>query len=352
MGGRYGSALTALLVAAALSGCSSEEAVAPPPAQVAGEQPSAAPVASAPAGEESAAEESAVEESAVEGSGQPSPPAEPADPAAPSSQASAGGTALAQLATLAVKGRAPMTGYDRDRYGQAWADVDRNGCDTRNDMLRRDLRALVVKPGTRDCVIASGLLAPDPYTGTNIAFERGGANEVDIDHVVALANSWATGAQFWNEPKRIAFGNDPANLLAVDSSANRQKGAGDAATWLPAQKSYRCTYVARQVAVKAKYDLWITAAERDAISRVLGDCPDQSAFDAGKLVVPPPGRGAVSTPAPAPKPDPKPAPQAATDPRFPYCKDAIAAGYGPYVSGKDPEYAWYRDADGDGTVCE
>ena len=259
------------------------------------------------------------------------------------------GTALAQLAALAVKGRAAMTGYEREAYGQAWADVDRNGCDTRNDVLRRDLRDVVAKPGTRDCVVQIGRLAPDPYTGADIAFERGGANEVDIDHVVPLANSWVTGASYWDEPKRIAFGNDPANLLAVDSSANRQKGSGDAATWLPARKAYRCAYVARQVGVKAKYELWVTPAEKDAIARLLGDCPAEPAIEAGSLEVPPAGRGAAASQSSAPTAAPV-AVQAA-DPRFPYCKDAIAAGYGPYQRSR-VEYDWYRDADGDGVVCE
>ncbi|MGQ0464352.1 MAG: GmrSD restriction endonuclease domain-containing protein [Sporichthyaceae bacterium] len=335
MGGRYEALLGALLVATVLTGCAKDEEpsarLEPIPASSA---PDLDPVA---VGQPPSGVVGSVEEL--------TPTAAPTSSAGPRPEAGA----LAQLATLAVKGRAPQTGYDRDRFGQAWADVDRNGCDTRNDMLTRDLREVVYKPGTRDCVVLTGRLAPDPYTGTDIPFERGGANEVDIDHVVALANSWVTGAQFWDEPKRIAFGNDPANLLAVDSSANRQKGAGDAATWLPAQKSYRCAYVARQVAVKAKYELWVTPAEKDAMGRVLAGCPDQAALDAGPLTLPPPGRGAASAPAPQPEPQPQ---AAGTDPRFPYCKDAIAAGYGPYVSGTDAEYGWYRDADGDGTVCE
>lgn len=303
--------LGSFVVAAALAGCTTQGAAAPPAMQ---DAPPTAPSVK-PFGTGTKAPDASV----------PEPGADPA-----------GGTALAQLNGLAVKGRAPMTGYERERFGQAWADVDRNGCDTRNDMLRRDLRDVVAKPGTRDCVVQSGRLAPDPYTGAEIAFERGGANEVDIDHVVALANAWATGAQYWAEPMRIAFGNDPANLLAVDSRANRQKGSGDAATWLPARKDYRCAYVARQVGVKAKYDLWVTAAERDAITRVLGACPGQLALDAGPLQIPPPGRGAgppqASTPAAAP------AGQAVVL-RFPSSKDAIAAGYGPYRRGR-VEYGW------------
>ncbi len=285
------------------------------------------------------------------------PPASPAVPPAPSASPAPSpstaapaptGSARALLATLAVKGRAAQTGYEREEYGQAWADVDRNGCDTRNDILRRDLHSVALKPGTRDCVVATGVLDPDPYTGARIDFVRGPESaDVQIDHVVALSDSWVSGAFAWDERKRIAFGNDPLNLLAVDGPANSQKGAGDAATWLP-RSSYRCSYVARQVAVKAKYELWVKPAERDAMDRVLATCPDQPAPAYGPVELPPPGLGSA---APA-QPVATPAPNSGTDPRFPYCTDAKAAGYGPYVEGEDPEYGWYRDADSDGIVCE
>jgi len=257
-------------------------------------------------------------------------------------------TALALLGTLAVKGRAPMTGYDRDRYGPAWADTDRNGCDTRNDVLRRDLRATSLKPGTHGCVVLSGDLA-DPYTATGIHFVRGGASEVDVDHVVALGNAWATGAQQWPAKKRVAFANDPLNLLAVDAAANRQKGAGDAATWLPPHKRYRCSYVARQVGVKAKYRLWVTSPERAAIARVLSSCRHQVAPSGGNPTLAPiaAGTGPTAQPTRATTSG-----GAGTDPRFGTCKEAKAHGYGPYSRGADPEYDWYRDADSDGVVCE
>jgi hypothetical protein len=184
------------------------------------------------------------------------------------------GTALAALATLAVKGRAPKTGYDRDLFGQAWADVDRNGCDTRNDILRRDLTSFVLKRGTRGCVVLSGTLH-DAYTGATIPFVRGQQTSmaVQIDHVVALSDAWQKGAQKWSADKRERFANDPLNLLAVDGPSNSRKGDGDAATWLPPAKAYRCRYVARQVAVKQAYGVWVTAAEKAAIARVLASCP-------------------------------------------------------------------------------
>jgi hypothetical protein len=174
----------------------------------------------------------------------------------------------AALATLPVRGRAPRTGYERERFGQAWADVDRNGCDTRNDILRRDLTGVVVQ----SCVVLSGTL-DDPYTGAQIPFARGpDSAQVQIDHVVALLDAWQTGAQSWPAATREAFANDPANLLAVDGPANQEKGAGDAATWLPPSRGYRCVYALRQVRVKAAYGLWVTRAERDALDRELGRC--------------------------------------------------------------------------------
>ncbi|NMR20281.1 HNH endonuclease family protein [Cellulomonas fimi] len=190
-------------------------------------------------------------------------------------------TARAQLAALETKGRAPRTGYERELFGQAWSDVDRNGCDTRNDVLGRDLTAMTFKPGTRDCLVLSGTLA-DPYSGTTLTFERGPQTSalVQIDHVVALSDAWQKGAQAWPPDVRERFANDPANLLAVDGPLNQAKGAGDAATWLPPHKPFRCRYVIRQVHVKATYGLWVTGAERDAIARELGRCevvPDAAA---------------------------------------------------------------------------
>jgi hypothetical protein len=198
----------------------------------------------------------------------------PAPP--PSTAAPTAGAALAVLETLAVKGRAPRTGYDRDRFGPAWADVDRNGCDTRNDVLRRDLDDVTTRAGTRGCVVATGVLA-DPYSGETIEFIRGqGTSQaVQIDHVVALSDAWQKGAQQWTDERREEFANDPTELLAVDGRLNSSKRDGDAATWLPPDRSARCQYVARQVAVKAKYALWVTSAEKAAIARVLAGCPEE-----------------------------------------------------------------------------
>ncbi|GMA29311.1 HNH endonuclease family protein [Arenivirga flava] len=186
-------------------------------------------------------------------------------------------TAVEALAALEVKGPAPATGYDREGgFGTAWLDVDRNGCDTRNDVLARDLTSIDAPGG---CRVLGGELR-DPYTGETIAFVRGQdtSTAVQIDHVVALQNAWRTGAQQLAQEDRVALANDPLNLLAVDGPTNSAKGSGDAATWLPPSKGIRCEYVARQVSVKAAYGLWVVPAERDAIARVLETCPEQPAY--------------------------------------------------------------------------
>ncbi|WP_408066038.1 GmrSD restriction endonuclease domain-containing protein [[Mycobacterium] zoologicum] len=255
--------------------------------------------------------------------------------------------ALAKLETLAIKGRAPKTGYERAVFGPAWSDDvtvpdGHNGCDTRNDILRRDLVDIELKPGTNDCVVLSGVLN-DPYTRTAIPFQRGRGTSraVQIDHIVALSDAWQKGAQGWDELTRRNFANDPANLQATDGPINEEKGDGDAATWLPPNKSYRYTYVSRIVDVKAAYGLWITQAEHDAIARIL------SAGSGAPDVPPPP----ESEPAPA-----EPVPFAAPMPPpgeidFSNCAAARAAGATPILAGQ-PGYRGGLDRDGDGVACE
>jgi hypothetical protein len=179
----------------------------------------------------------------------------------------------AKLEKLEVKGRAPKTGFDRDKFGPAWADVDRNGCDTRNDILKRDLEDETFKPGTHDCIVLTGVL-DDPYSGKTIKFKRGQdtSSKVQIDHLVPLSDAWQKGAQQWSAAKRKEFANDPLNLLAVDGPLNSQKGDSDAATWLPPRRAYWCPYVARQIEVKAKYELWVTQAEKAAMEGILDKC--------------------------------------------------------------------------------
>lgn len=191
-------------------------------------------------------------------------------PQAPSGQST--GTAAALLEKLPVKGRAPKTGYERTQFGDGWMVI--NGCDTRNIILHRDLKNPVVGDG---CKVLSGTLE-DPYTGKTIVFKRGAgtSDAVQIDHVVALSNAWQTGAGLLTPQRREELANDPLELLAVDGKANQNKSDGDAATWLPPNKAFRCQYTARQIAVKAKYDLWVTPPERDAMVRILTTCPGQA----------------------------------------------------------------------------
>ncbi|MET3923532.1 DUF1524 domain-containing protein [Arthrobacter sp. UYEF20] len=287
---------------------------------------------------------------------------------APHPQPAYASTALDVLATLPIKGRAPKTGYSRDQFGQAWADVDRNGCDTRNDMLRRDLSALALKPGTRDCVVLSGVLN-DPYTSALINFLRGNSTStaVQIDHVVALSDAWQKGAQQLGAAQRLSFANDPLNLLAVDGPTNLRKSDGDAATWLPPNKSFRCAYVARQISVKSSYALWVTQAEHDAMARVLGDCPGALAptnqgASPPAAEAPPAAAAAPAAVVPAPVPAAAPVEQAPAVPAavvlaapavvyYANCSAVRAAGAAPIRTGQ-PGYSSKLDRDGDGVACE
>ena len=188
-----------------------------------------------------------------------------------SQKSATGSVALAALQKLSVKGRAPKTNYTRQQFGDGWATTA--GCDTRNIILHRDLVGTIVD---KSCNVTRGTL-DDPYTGKIIQFQRGASTsgDVQIDHVVALSDTWQKGAQQLSKQQRIALANDPLELLAVDGPANQQKSDGDAATWLPSYKPFRCQYVARQIAVKQKYTLWVTQAEKDAITNVLSLCPKQ-----------------------------------------------------------------------------
>ncbi len=196
------------------------------------------------------------------------------EPAPPKQVAQTGSKNAAEaLQTLKRKGRAPKTGYARDQFGAGWARVDE--CDMRDYILGRDLTHLVFDSAI-SCKVLSGVLQ-DPYTGNTIQFKRGKhtSSAVQIDHVVALSDAWQKGAQNIDVAKRAELANDPLNLLAVDGPTNNKKSDGDAATWLPPDKAYRCRYIARQIAVKHKYMLWVTDAEYDTMNRVLESCPGQ-----------------------------------------------------------------------------
>lgn len=176
------------------------------------------------------------------------------------------------LQALEVKGRAPKTGYSRSQFSSGWASYE--GCDVRNIMLQRSLEQIELDED--ECTVLVGVLE-DPYTGNEVIFVRGRgtSDDVQIDHVVALSDAWQKGAQEISQEERMLFANDSLNLLAVEGSANQQKGDADAASWLPPNKEFRCPYVARQIAVKQKYRLWVTPAEKSAMERVLNGCGEQ-----------------------------------------------------------------------------
>lgn len=177
------------------------------------------------------------------------------------------------LEKLEVKGRAPKTGYARTEFYNNWPTVD--GCNLRQRIIKREFGDSAVLDG---CTVVAGEF-DEPYTGEHrVSTEKSQISKIQIDHVVALSDAWQKGAQYMEKETRYNIATDPLNLLAVDGPANEQKSDGDAATWLPSNKKFRCQYVARQVSVKYKYGLWVTEAEKEAISRVLTNCPNEPAI--------------------------------------------------------------------------
>lgn len=350
--GRAAAAWTsAALALALLTGCSStpaEPETAPATASTTTASSAASPEASTTP---SAAPSTAAAQE------RPAPTDEtPAAPATASSQA------LSALNGLKVAARGTMSDYDRETLFGGWIDADGNCADTRQEILARDLDEVVSTDG---CKVDSGVLDPDPYTGARIEFVRGPAtsSDVQIDHVVSLGNAWITGARNLSQDRRVEFANDPLNLLAVDGPANQAKSDKPADAWLPANAGFRCEFVAIQIAVKAKYDLWVTAPERNTMTEVLTGCQDQQLPTDATMAV---GDIAANAPAevapepaavaPAPKPvAPAPAP-VAPEPAAPAggwanCTEARAAGAAPIYRGS-PGYAPKLDRDGDGIACE
>ena len=149
-----------------------------------------------------------------------------------------------------------------------------DGCSLRQRIIKREFGDSAVLDG---CNVIAGEF-DEPYTGEYRVFEdKKEISKIQIDHVVALSDAWQKGAQYLPRETRYEIATDPLNLLAVDGPANEQKSDSDAATWLPSNKKFRCQYVARQVSVKYKSALWVTEAEKEAISRVLGGCPNEPA---------------------------------------------------------------------------
>ncbi|WP_202980881.1 HNH endonuclease family protein [Microbacterium lushaniae] len=181
--------------------------------------------------------------------------------------------ARAALTGLETVSGQSIARYYRESFGTAWHDLDRNGCDTRNDVLRRDLHDTVLKDGTNGCKVLAGVLV-DPYTGERVEFVSGTDTSVlvQIDHLVPLAWAWRHGAEFWSDQERLAFANDPDNLRATAGAVNQSKGDSGPEEWLPPSEAAHCVYVSDYVAVLDEWDLGVTGEERTALERVLARC--------------------------------------------------------------------------------
>lgn len=290
------------------------------------------------------------------------------------------GSALEAVNKLRINDNG-YSGYKRSDFGASWADINNNGCDTRNDVLSFHMKSVKTSDG---CKVSSGILT-DSYTLSTMNFssDRSGGG-IDIDHVVALSNGWKSGLANASDETRLKFANDPLNLLPVDAGYNRTKGDKNTAEWIPSsmlklggnkfKPTVDCPYVARQVAVKSAYKLDVTTAERNAMKSVLSACPSEPLPTSGTIVNhdrPSSGelsvtiqnaKGTATKKAPStqkeskstskPKPAPKPKSSSSkTDPDMGTCGKAKSAGYGPYTR-DDAEYSFYQDRDGDGVVCE
>jgi len=237
-----------------------------------------------------------------------------------------------------------QSGYSRDLF-KLWVDADRNGCDTRREVLISEAR---VRPHV---VSGCGLSGGRWWSAYDNLFITN-ASSLDIDHFVPLAEAWRSGAFRWSAGTREAYANDlgySLSLIAVTAHTNRSKSDADPAGWMPPFNAYRCTYVATWVAIKWRWRLTIDPLEKGALTLGLAGCgaaakvlkPTRAAITTGPVV--PVASGGSTTAA---------GNNGVVDPRYPYCSNAIAAGLGPYYRGQDPEYAWYRDGDSDGIVCE
>lgn len=183
-------------------------------------------------------------------------------------------TARKQLASLTVAEANYSVTYNRTGdFGPAWEDVDHNGCDTRDDILRRDLTHITYRADDPGCTVATGTLA-DPYTGRTIHFTRGVRTSLalQIDHLWPLHYVAEHGAERWTFAKREAYANDPLVLLAVDGPANEQKSDSGPADWLPENEAYHCTYAEKLTAVAAKYKFTISRRDSTALGRILAAC--------------------------------------------------------------------------------
>jgi hypothetical protein len=228
-------------------------------------------------------------------------------------------------------------GYERDLFNH-WIDANGNSCDTRDEvLLRQD------KSSRPRCNASRGRWF-SAYDGLVLT----SSSDLDVDHFVPLAEAWGSGASRWKAKTRTQYANDlyGYSLIAVSAASNRSKSDQDPSEWLPSRKSFRCEYVARWVAVKYRWRLSVDRREAQALRRSISGCR-ASALAVSKIK-----RAKVSTKKPGSSGGGSGGSGGKLDPRFSTCTAAKAAGYGPYYRGRDPEYKWYRDGDGDGVVCE
>lgn len=232
-------------------------------------------------------------------------------------------------------GREVRRGYARSKFSH-WADADRDGCNTRYEVLIQEAR---VKPS----VGAGCFLTGGRWFSYYDAQRTANPSLFDVDHMVPLAEAWDSGARRWNAGTRKRFANDLGDrrsLVAVSASSNRSKSDGDPAEWMP-RPAVRCQYVREYVAVKTRWRLAVDRPEKRALLRVVRGCRNTFVRVRHAKVVNRSTSGGGSTGG-----------NEGLDPKFDYCYQAKEAGYGPYYQSKDPEYDWYVDADGDGVVCE
>ena len=226
------------------------------------------------------------------------------------------------------------SGYARDKF-RMWVDADSDCRDTRDEVLAAESSVRV-----SGCDVQRGRWR-SYYDGVVTR----SATTFDIDHLVPLAEAWDSGARRWSVDTRTRYANDLGDrrtLVAVSASSNRSKSDRDPADWMP--RLGTCRYVQQWTAVKIRWSLKVDAAEKRALLSRARRCSNVI-LTVGRAHV---TRSTTSSGSSGPTTPTG----GGTDPRFSYCYEAIAAGYGPYVRGRDPEYAWYTDNDSDGRVCE
>ena len=256
---------------------------------------------------------------------------------ADSSQATAKSTLSVKSMLNSISVRDEVSaGYVRSKF-RHWIDVDKDSCDTRNEVLISESKE-AVKLGSK-CTLKSGT-----WTSKYDNVQVSNAKDLDVDHMVPLKEAWQSGAFNWNEATRTAFANDldfAGSLIAVTAKSNRSKGDKDPNRWLPTQKSYRCEYISNWIAVKYRWSLSMDTSEKNFLVSEVKNCGSKANVAAPKRAT-----VVISTPTPTPTPD------EVNDARYSSCTAAKAAGFGPYRKGIDPEYSWYIDRDADGIVCE